>query len=153
MESTGRYSTVTLWQFSYRSLVILLQGRPVNAEFRLEIDILHYENPAHELESGDCCNCSFLCFLGCTNSCDNFFVIGVHNGTCLDAGCELWGRFEYHYGDDDSSTSRAPVIILGQQECPLQVCYIVSNATKYECPSHYDSLWKLLLLFIMEGHT
>ena len=36
-------------------------------------------------------------------------------------GCDQWGRFEYYYGDDDSTNSRDPVTIFGQGNCPVEV--------------------------------
>lgn len=96
----------------------------MNADFRLDITIDNYENPGHRLESGRCCVqcCPFCCFLGCDDVCDNYFVIFVYDGACHDPGCELWGRFEYHYGQDDSMPPSTPLTIVGQRECPVQVC-------------------------------
>ena len=94
----------------------------VDAEFRLEIDIHDYANPAHRLESESCCSCFLGCpFNHCDRICDNFFVLNVYSGECHAPGCTLWGTLEYYYGLDDSTISGPPVIIFGERDCPEEV--------------------------------
>ena len=91
----------------------------------MTVEISHYENPAHKMLCGKCCSCSNIdrcVFSSCDPCDDNYLMLAVYKGGCQTAGCELYGRFEYRYGTDESPSSATHrLIINGLGECPADV--------------------------------
>ena len=138
---------------------ITKQALPANGRFILRVNISRYENPQHKLESGVCCSdcpgpCPIGCSVNCTcGSCDNYLVFAVYEGGCSDlGGCDQWGRFEYYYGDDDSTNSRDPVTIFGQGNCPVEVIDAF-NYTPIDYLLQVNKQTRSILLLTLGAHA